>query len=562
MTTIPEVAKKVPMMFRAQVNGRCQLQRLIKDRESDAIQWTDEWIDKAEGAIPDLGTQTRDYTLAWRFVTNGGQDDGVIRPAIGARGLPFYPGSSMKGIFRRACNSEQAARYCGVVKSKNEFSPGILRFQGGYPVSDWTQQLVDIVHPQQDRQVKKSDARSSAFVQISLYKPTLRFGISSTETLKADEWETIWKIWERALTSGLGCRVCAGYGRVEAAGQPDKDKSVLLYRTHLKGQGQAAKLVDGTGEFRPNIFRAGLRGHALRLFGGLTDAEQADRLVDQLFGSVRGRGVTGLLGMSFVETQLELGMFGKGAYAQPTYAVEGELRWQLARSLPPDQTECLKRLVADLMRLAMVLGGFGKSWRRADHRLFFEEYYEEGYKPLIGCHWRWLDAKVRKLEGVTELIDGLRLRGQEWMQLQGIAANPERWAEEWREVWHPSRVQVWGRETRSDALDFEARAIPWLHGPYRERFGREVEGSIYRSSVTGQMGQIGRLWHRMYPVVVLRKKNPQDPNEKPVPRETKRFFELLTLFPDGSSEFTEFVTFLKSQRSREGGFQPLWGDEK
>lgn len=47
--------------------------------------------------------QTRTYNLTWRFITNSGQDDGVIRPAIGAKGWPYYPGSSMKGIFRRAC---------------------------------------------------------------------------------------------------------------------------------------------------------------------------------------------------------------------------------------------------------------------------------------------------------------------------------------------------------------------------------------------------------------------------------------------------------------------------
>ena len=61
---------------------------------------------------------------------------------------------------------------------------------------------------------------------------------------------------------------------------------------------------------------------------------------------------------------------------------------------------------------AMLLGGFGKSWRRADHRLFFPEYYPnffndtgEDRKPLIGCHWQWLgerallgDVQVRKLE--------------------------------------------------------------------------------------------------------------------------------------------------------------------
>ena len=103
----------------------------------------------------------------------------------------------MKGIFRRACNPEEAERYCG--KSVNDdFKPGILRFNGGYPTDTaWTEDLVDIVHPQQDWQVKSSDRGPSAFIQISLHQPELKFGISSTITLDDTEWEVIWGIWEK-----------------------------------------------------------------------------------------------------------------------------------------------------------------------------------------------------------------------------------------------------------------------------------------------------------------------------------------------------------------------------
>ena len=45
MTLIPNAYNKVPMMFRAQIPGRSQLQYL---ENQDAERWTDEWIDKAE----------------------------------------------------------------------------------------------------------------------------------------------------------------------------------------------------------------------------------------------------------------------------------------------------------------------------------------------------------------------------------------------------------------------------------------------------------------------------------------------------------------------------------
>ncbi|MBD2605931.1 RAMP superfamily protein [Scytonema hofmannii FACHB-248] len=560
MTVIPDAAKKVPMMFRAQIGGRCQIQRLVPGaQEQDATRWASEWVEKTYPQLPEPATivQTRIYNLTWRFITNSGQDDGVIRPVIGARGWAFYPGSSMKGVFRRACTNEQRDRYCGKSLPDNDFKPGILRFHGGYPTNtDWTEDLVDIVHPQQNWQVKSNHKDGGAFIQISLHKPELKFGISSNIPLEDSEWEIIWNIWEKAISTGIGSRVCAGYG------QPEKHTGNVLYRTRLKGQGQAAKLIDGTGEFRANIFRAAVRGHALRIFGGLTNADTADRIVNNLFGGIQGEAIIGLLGMSFQVLKDNPGSFGRAGYIQPTYNLEGELTWLLAKKLPnPEHEEALKKLVAALTRFAMVLGGFGKSWRRADHRLFYEEYYENEYKSLIGCHWQWLgerslitDVQVRKLDQVGGFIDKVQQTARDWMQLQGITPNPAQKAP-WREAWHHDTVQVWGREA-NEAEDSEA--IFWLHQPYQEEIrGVQQEGSIYRSSITGQMGRIGRLWHRMYPLVRL-VKNPQDPNGKPIPRQTRQYLELLTIFPDDSQESQQFVEFLNSQQTRTGGFQQLW----
>ena len=560
MKLIPDASRKVPMMFRAQVNGRCQIQRLVKGEEPDAVRWANEWTARVETfqVQPSGELQTQDCTISWRLLTNCGMDDGVIRPVIGAQGLPYFPGSSMKGLFRRACTVQQADRYCGKPLPNNDWQPGILRFHGGYPVEQsWTEDLVDIVHPQQSWQVKSQDKEGGAFVQISLYKPTLRFSLSSTELLSPDEWKTIWEVWQRALAAGIGSRVAAGYGQVS------KSNATVLCKTCIKGQGQAPKLVTQVGEFRPNIFRAALRGHALRIFGGLTDAREADRLVETLFGGIQGReGTVGLLGFKFLESRLNLDSFGRGSYSQPCYDVEGELIWYLARALDdPDHELPLKKLVSSLMQFAMVFGGFGKSWRRADHRKFFEDYYEDSYKPLIGCHWQWLgdrtlgrNVKVSRLSQVGGFIDQVRTVAQEWMRLQGVNPQPERWVKGWREAWHPANLQVWGREA-TDADSSEA--IRWLHGPYREALrGINTEGSIYKTEFVGRVSQVGRLWHRMYPVVEL-KKNHDDP-KTPIIKKTSRFLELLTVFPNDSAACDDFLTFLNEKPY---GFEQLWGDK-
>ncbi|MGB8699856.1 MAG: hypothetical protein WCD18_10610 [Thermosynechococcaceae cyanobacterium] len=557
----------VPMMFRAQVAGRCQLQRIDPKRKGTEKQdvqiWTEQWIDKAEEHPPQFSAlvQTRSYQITWRFITNGGQDDGIIRPVIGARGVPFYPGSSMKGLFRRACHhleqtSEIAAgtcdRLCG---NSYDLTPGILRFHGGYPTSgDWTEHLLDIVHPQQSWQVKSPNTKAkqgSAYAQISLYKPELQFGISSIEPLSDETWQTIWKIWETALSMGLGCRVSSGYGQVQNhAGE-------VLHRFRIKGQGQAPKQLNGTYEFRPNLFRAALRGHALRIFGGLTHERNVELLVDQLFGGIqRNQSYWGLLSMGFRDRKLTLNQ-EKG-----TYEVTGDLTWHLTQPLTNEQHTVLKELVLRLMQFAMVFGGFGKSWRRADHRLFMDDYD----KQLIGCHWQWDGQRspiahnpVRKLEDIPSFLAKVQASAIAWMTLQGMTPDSDHFAD-WREAWHPANVQVWGRVAGTKQPLLHGRdnciAIRWLHQPYaiEVKGVREVPRSIKGSTVSGHLNCIGRLWHRMYPVV-LKKKDPKD-ESKWLPQNTPLFLELLTLFPDETLEFTQFQSFLDSAQK---DFVKLWG---
>jgi CRISPR-associated protein Cmr6 len=545
----------VPMMFRAQTAGRCQVQRIPDRRESepDITPWTKEWTQEIYPELPLAGEQVQEkiYTFNWRLLSNSGVDDAVIRPVIGARGWPHYPGSSMKGVFRRACSEAEADRYCGKEVKRGDWSPGILRFHGAYPVdTEWRNGLIDITHPQQNKQVGTDDRQTSAFAQISLYQPTLRFGISSNdpEPLSPQEWQKIWQIWEKALACGLGSRVSAGYGySVEA------ERQQVLYRAQLQGQGQAAKLLDDSSEFRPNIFRAALRGHALRIFGGLTNAKIAEQAVSDLFGSIQDRGNVGLLGLNFQEISSTLNTFSPGTrWEQSTYDVTGELHWHLQSELPPAPQKALQDLVRGLMHFAMMFGGFGKSWRRADHRLFNSDYYDGNDKPLIGCHWKWSDEAtlqrdrswhVYKLEHISLRIEKLQEAAKKWLEIRNFRLDN---AAKWRESWHPANVMVWGRD---DANRDDCISMDWIHGNYA------YDSSIYRSTLTGQMGNTGRLWQRMYPIVKLRQ-NP-DNKEEPIVRKTSQYLETIVIFPDNSSKTNKFLKFLNEEQS---DFQLLWGE--
>jgi len=569
MVNIPNPGKLVPLMFQAQVKGRSQLQYINQDAEvQDSQKWASEWTQEAYPHPPELGDNVtaRTYKMHWRFVTNGGQFEGIIFPALGAFGLPFYPGSSMKGLFCQACTPEQKQRYR---LTKNGDEPSLLRFHGGYPVNDWKQNLVDIVHPQQKWQVQTANTgekpgNETGFALISLWEPAIKFGISSL--LPDTDWEEVWAIWELALGYGIGCRTSSGYGlpkaRLKESGEVDCQIPIQgkqIFRAFLKGEGQAPKLIGGEKEFRPNIFRGSLRGHALRIFGGLTDKKTAESLVENLFGGVENGGTQGLLTCAFQVSSLELGTFTQG-YNEPTYKVAGELRWLLMppRELDDIQQEKLQKLLQALMRFALLFGGFGKSWRRVDHRRFYDEYYAgHRAKSLIGCHWQWDKnslpnaAKVSSLNQVERLINELRQIASEWMELQGIKPNNNSLAD-WREAWHSNHVQVWGRlaEGAEDCV-----AVKWLHQPYQRanpKFG-EAELSIKQSSVTGKIGQIGRLWHRMYPVVKM-VDDPNNPGRRQ-PRVMPSYLELLTIFPDDSDKCDDFLDFLDSQPE---GFRRLW----
>ena len=546
-------ADQVPMMFRAQTDGRCQIQRLDPRRQKEQVPqdcevWADEWVEEASEVIPGFGeeVQTRVAKISWRFITNSGQDDGVIRPVIGGRGIPFYPGSSMKGVFRRSCRTlypNLVSRFCG---DRDELSPGILRFHGGYPTSgDWVTNLVDIVHPQQNWQVQTTNTRKKeggAFIQISLFQPELRFGISSSIGLSDDEWVRVWEIWEGALSEGIGSRVCAGYG------QPMVQGGVPLLQVKLKGQGIASKLVDGTAEFRPNMFRAGLRGHALRIFGGLTGAREAEGVVDVLFGGIQRRSEqVGLLRMAF--TELEPTRFQKfGYHEMPHFRSSGELRFYGTRSLPETEQLALEDLIAKLLQFGMLLGGFGKAWRRSDHRMFWHDEYEK----LIGCHWTWRLAPsrkmmpVRSLDEVAPFLEAVRESARVWMGLRGVKVGD---CAPWRETWVSGEAQVWGRLASDDG---DAVAIDWLHKPYLAEQGRAMQ-TIKGTSLTGGVNQVGRVWHRMFPVVVVGS-HPKKPEQK-ISVYSDRFLELLTVFPDESRESELFESFLESSQSL---FRRLW----
>jgi CRISPR-associated protein Cmr6 len=70
----------------------------------------------------------------------------------------------------------------------------------------------------------------------------------------------------------------------------------------------------------------------------------------------------------------------------------------------------------------------------------------------------------------------------------------------------------------------DSLAIDWLHQDYKP--GQAIK----RSELTGKIGQIGRIWHRMYPRFRFFKNS----EGKEVWKPTEEYVELLTIFPNVS----------------------------
>jgi CRISPR-associated protein Cmr6 len=617
----------IPLMFQAQVSGRSQIQKIedlkkTKRSQQQAYDWVDQWrkgCDAGNVPIFDKPIQTsEDTSFTWRMVTNSGQDGGVIRPVIGERGWAYFPGSSMKGAFRRACTSQaERLRYCGSQHNDVELHPGILRFHGGYPKNvEWLDSsLVDVVHPQEDWQVKDGSSHS-ALVQISLYKPTLIFGISCTTIPENDpEWTRIWEIWQIALERGIGSRVSAGYGQIKI------HKKNKLLTIGLQGQGLTSKRIDNVGEFRPNIFKAALRGHTRRLFSGLTDDVTAERLTKYFWGGFEKKGVAelgdeilrgnppvvaptadgvstgalplqahhtefqqrqkkdaiiGLLGIAFTSPDLFEDVYeyqdNTKTRKMPVYDTDNSsLHLLMMQKMSDEHRKTLGFWTTQLVKFAMLLGGFGKSWRRVDHRLFshskeFPRYLtnsqSKNINPMIGCHWQFVESSISRyipvemLEDITNFLDNFYQvtktivvkKDLDFLKKSIYAINPP--SDNIREAWRKGNVEVWGRIAKNAG---DCHAIAWFHRAY------QGEQSIKTSELTGWSSnndrqpktQIGRIWHRMYPRYLKRDEELIDTGE---------YVELLTIFPNRSgneAEVQKTINFLKFLKDS-SDFTQLW----
>lgn len=491
-TTSPE---EVPMMYRAQVDGRCSL--MFAGSNTDLERWKEEWVypnsqdvPRYQKKEPSLGLDGRIYRIKvdfpFRLLSNCGQDS-IIRPIMGKDGIPYFSGSSVKGLFRRACNEAQAQKYCG---DDNNLAPSTLgfRFHGAYPVGDWSgmnkvqvwdrqqrkevtevrYRMLDVVHPQQPRQVGSDRKGPTALASVSLFRPTLIFEFSSA-VLDTD-WKEVETIFWRAISLGVGGKTSTGYG---FGGHNDQRPAVVpTSKTNvmLVGQGVSPTLRSDEPEFRPNLFKASLRGHFQRLLAGvIRDRNNLNKEVDRLFGSSSSPGSIQL----FWEQRQDVtyGRFGK----TQTFKANGILHIDSSRNADVE-------LIEQVLKFAFIMGGFGKSWRRASHEKFHKTYK----KFEIGCHWELppMDRSWIQLKSIADLKSFLEEIHRSYSTKFG---GGKAQASDWREAWHPDRLSVYA------VITTESRAIDLFH----DNIYKKTPAIGGKNPNDNRPKFISSVWHRM-----------------------------------------------------------------
>ena len=506
--------ERVPMMYRAQVSGRCSLM-FAGDNNQDLNDWAEEWVypnpnkngePHYQHEQPKLGLDGSVYRLEiefpFRVCSNCGQDN-ILRPVIGKHGIPFIPGSSVKGVFQRllfsdgvsAENKQKVAKYCG-----SEEHPGILRFHGAYQIGDWAgtekvkdkidktdkirYRMVDVIHPQQPKQVQ-GNGSATAIAMVSFYQPKMVFELSSTELLSETEWDTVKGLLRTALRPGLGGKTSTGYG-LWVYPQNTYPLSIAL-----EGVGVSSLLRSGQPEFRPNLFKATLRGHVSRLLAGVCqDKNLVEARVNQLFGSTNAPSKVQIYWETKKSADKKPLLQSKvlGTEQTQIYKIEGTL------SLDAPQREL--NFLQFVLQFAYIMGGFGKSWRRVWHKGpedWHQGFYSNYQKRAIGCHWKgdfmnsndFQPIQIVSSDNLKDFLDKLRSVCVEYM-----TSNETQFCS-WKEAWHPDRVLVYSNVVSKSEI---------VHLFHDSRF-KTVTAVGGRKKVNGKEVLItSSVWHRMLPL--------------------------------------------------------------
>ena len=344
----------------------------------------------------------------------------------------YIPGSSIRGIVRawakQRPNLKQKMIELLGKQENDEITPGKIEFLDAWPETP-TQLTLDIVNPQQNFQVYHEGQGTP----LSLY--TLGNGEESVPITVAirgifdraseTEVEEVWQWVQQALSFyGVGSRTASGYGAIKAPAnfkpheelrRSDPGFSTKSLEFSLYSQGNAGPNTS-TLELRPSHWRGWLRSWMLRFFLGVMSQGNAEQTVGELMGMLEPESRRGCVRLQMVQGQI----WGNFSENQPYfYTWKGTLRLTAPNDL-------LNKIILPIIRVAVMVGGVGRGWRRPLH-IFVMPNNREAAR---GSHLSLTHQvpQQNSAERVTKPF-GLTLKPEEWEKLY------QNWQDAVQQIW-------------------------------------------------------------------------------------------------------------------------------
>jgi CRISPR-associated protein Cmr6 len=334
----------------------------------------------------------------------------------------YIPGASIRGVVRAWVNSfrQQSPELVNRmeellgVQQGDKIRSGKIIFLDAFPENP-TKLSLDIVNPQQKFQVYH-DGQGTP---LSLYtlgngeeRTPIRIAIRGIPGKATEEdVQEVWTWVEKALnTQGVGSRTASGYGAMKVPnrtvkflepayvdGYVNKQIDFKLY-----SQGSAGPST-GSMELRPSHWRGWLRSWLLRFFLGVMRQDDAEKTVTELMGGIEPTTVKGLIRLKVLPGEV-WGEESEDGNGPKFYIWQGSLLISMT-------DQYFNAILLPVMRIAVMLGGMGRGYRRPLH--VFE--MNNGRESSRGSYLE-LTHQVPQQEGeqYKTMLFGLPLKPENW----------------------------------------------------------------------------------------------------------------------------------------------------
>ena len=397
----------------------------------------------------------------------------------GFEALPLHgyiPAASIRGMVRAWVQGQspelqtRMEQLLGFQRG-NTIQAGKIVFLDAFPENP-TQLSLDIVNPQQNFQVYH-EGQSTPLSQYTLGDGhgaiPIRIAIRGIPGSKItdDDVHEVWSWVERAINAlGVGSRTASGYGSITVPDSSIKPSAPTLFPGYaskqlsfkLYSQGNAGP-YSKTMEFRPSHWRGWLRSWLLRFFLGVMTRANAELTVTELMGGIEPETVKGKIRLKVLPGQI----WGEKSEDEPYfYSWSGDL----ILSAPQSASEpLLNEVILPILRMAVMLGGAGRGWRRPLHIFEMRNNNDNRWDSSRGSHLVVNHRVKPPNQDAMNKPFGLGVKPEDWQRIYG------KWSEQIQSL-YPDRYLAAGSGENAESISPTTCSIYVVPGPQKEPIDR------------------------------------------------------------------------------------------